>query len=270
MGQEPILDLSPEFQRHPLFNQCCPGSPCLRCGWGCHPVGFASHVPPWVGFGPPPLPFRSEAVLALSLWTGLCFSLGAPIHRVGPAPTPGRRETASGCAGRPSGEGLFLERSLPRPELERTLYPERRTGPEAAPSRRPAPVGQWPEGRGQRGEKGGSRHGPRSGLEALPPRAPGLLRGARAPAERPRRGGGGAGRGGISSLAEGGPCSEAGPRTAGGGAGSSREPSRARGPSLYGHSEPLSARRARSRRRPHLAPPGSLSRPAPRALRLLP
>ena len=42
---------------------------------------------------------------------------------------------------------------------------------------------------------------------------------------------------------------------------------RARGPSLYGHREPLSARRARFRRRPNLAPLGSLSRPAPRAPR---
>lgn len=227
-------------------------------GVGVLPYGFASHVSPWVGFGPTPLPFRSEGVLAPSLWTGRCscVSLGAPIHRVGLCPDPWTEgDGHRAVRGAPWRRTLFLERSLPRPELSASFTPERAgRGQRAAPGRRPRLGRSRREGRGQRERKEEAATVHVRDWKPCPRERP-ARRGARgscgaAAAGRGRRG---AGR---YIQSGGGRARQCRAGTAGGGAGSSPEPSRARTVALW-------AQGAAEREKSPLPPP-----PAPRAARL--
>lgn len=257
MGQEPILGFESRVSETSTVQPVLP--------WGAHARDGGGGATRW--FCISRLALGGLRAPTSSLQVGSCLSaepLDRAVRQPGSPPstglvsalTPGRRETGVGLCGAPRGEGLFLERSLPRPELSARFTPERAgRGQRAAPRRRPRLGRSRPEGRGQRERKEEAATVRVRDWKPCPRERPARFAAPGAPAERPRRGGGGAGRGGISSLAEGGPCS-AGPRTAGGGAGSSREPSRARTVALW-------AQRAAEREKSPLPPP-----PAPRAARL--
>lgn len=60
MGQEPILGFESRVSETSTVQPVLPwgAMPGMGVGVGVLPGGFASHVSPWVGFGPPPPPFR--------------------------------------------------------------------------------------------------------------------------------------------------------------------------------------------------------------------